>query len=166
MQFTIPAFGSAESSRLTIPLTQGQANFEEYLKGYSTIANRPTGSSVAAHVYAQTKLSYKTYNDEVHGVFDANKSDIPTDACQTAQSVWTSDNVTDHKSRKLQHSDILEIKGAHPNSESLSIILKSPTQICGRTVWQTAIPEMVVLYLSKHDSPLNKQPIHQDELDQ
>ena len=28
--------------------------------------NKPTGSSVAAHVYAQTKLSYETYNDEVH----------------------------------------------------------------------------------------------------
>jgi hypothetical protein len=44
--------------------------------------------------------------------------------------------------------------------------LKSPTQICGRTVWQTAVPEMVVLYLSAHDAPLNKKPIHPDELDQ
>jgi hypothetical protein len=156
---------------LTVPLTQGQANFEEYLKGYATITsdcrgepftapdktyvakaivrvegkitvttkhakliddrstlvvtdkiafdhtdaavhdNRPTGTSVAAHVYAQTKNSYETYNDEVHRVFVANKSAIPTDSCQTAQSVWTSDNVTVHKSRQLQHSDILEIKG-------------------------------------------------------
>ena len=213
MQFTIPSFGSAGSSRLTVPLTQGQAKFEEYLKGISDITsdcrgepftapdktyvakaivvvegkitvtskhakliddrstlvitdriafdrtnaalndNKPTGSSVADHIYAQSKNSYETYQDEVHGVFVANKSDIPTDACQTAQSVWTSNNVTVHKSRKLQHADILEIKGAHPNSESLSIILKSPTQVCGRTVWQTAIPEMFVLYLSKHDFP-------------
>ena len=121
---------------------------------------------MADHIYAQSKSSYETYQDEVHGVFVANKSDLPTDACQTVQSVWTSDNVTVHKSRKLQHADILEIKGAHPNSESLSIILKTPTQVCGRTVWQTAIPEMYVLYLSEHDSPLTKHPIHTDELDQ
>ena len=46
MQFTVPAFGSAQPSRLTIPLTQGQANFEEYLKGYSTIASDCKGGAI------------------------------------------------------------------------------------------------------------------------
>ena len=79
--------------------------------------HQPTGTSVAAHVYAQTKNSYETYNDEVYGVFVANKSAIPKDSCQTAQSVWASANVTVQKSSHLQHSDIIEISGAHPNSK-------------------------------------------------
>jgi hypothetical protein len=206
MQFSITSFGSAKSSRLTVPLIQGQATFEEYLKGYSIITSdcwgqpftapdetyvakaivrvegtikvmtrhaklvdnqstlvitdkiifnrtdadkhnhQPTGKSVAARVYAEAKNSYEFYKDEVFGVFVANKSAIPKDSCQTAQSVWSSSNVTVHKSRHLQHSDIIEISGKHPNSEKLSMILKSQTQICGRTVWLTAVPEMVVLY--------------------
>jgi hypothetical protein len=226
MQFTIPPFGSATSSRLTIPLTQGQANFEEYLKGYSTITSdcrgepftapdktyvakaivrvegsilvtskharlidnrntlvitdkisfdrkiaaerdhQSTGSSVAAHVYAQTKNLYEEYRDDIYGIFVANKTDIPKDACQTAQSVWTSSNVTIHKSRHPQHSDVIEITGVHTHSERLSMILKTQTQVCGRTVYSTAVQEMFVLYLSDHDAPLNKHPIHNDKLDQ
>jgi len=46
------------------------------------------------------------------------------------------------------------------------MILKTQTQVCGRTVYNTAVPEMVVLHLSNHDAPLNKHPIHADELDQ
>jgi hypothetical protein len=173
MQLSIPAFGSTTSSRLTVPLIQGQATFEEYLKGYSTIQldcrgqpftapeetyvtkaivrvegtikvmtrhaklvdnrstlvitdkivfdrtdadmhnHQPTGTSVAARVYTQAKNSYESYKDEVFGVFVANKSAIPKDSCQTAQSLWSSLNVTVHKYRHLQHSDIIEISGAH-----------------------------------------------------
>ena len=40
MQFTFPSFGSARELRLSVPLTQGQASFEEYLKGYSTVTLR------------------------------------------------------------------------------------------------------------------------------
>jgi hypothetical protein len=129
-------------------------------------SHQPTGKSVAARVYAEAKNSYKFYKDEVFGVFVANKSAIPKDSCQTAQSVWSSSNVTAYKSIHPQQSDIIEISGKHPNSEKLSMILKSQTQICGRTVWLTAVPEMVVLYLSAHDAPLNKEPIHPDKLDQ
>ena len=56
--------------------------------------------------------------------------------------------------------------GIHTNSEGLSMILKTQTQVCGRTVYSTAVQEMFVLYLSNHDAPLNKHPIHNDELDQ
>jgi hypothetical protein len=226
MQFTIPSFGSATSSRLSIPLTQGQATFEEYLKGYSTITSdcrgepftapdktyvakaivriegsilvqskharlindrqtlvitdkisfdrkaaakhnhKSTGSSVTAHVYAQTKNLYEEYRDDIYGIFVANKSDIPRDACETARSVWSSSNVTIHKSKHPQHSDVIEITGVHTHSERLSMILKSQTQVCGREVYSTAIQEMFVLYLSDHDAPLDKHPIHNDELDQ
>ena len=48
MQFSIPAFGSARSSRLTVPLTQGQASFEEYLKGYATITSDCRGEPFTA----------------------------------------------------------------------------------------------------------------------
>jgi hypothetical protein len=106
---------------------------------------------VAAQVYDEAKNSYKFYKDEVFGVFVANKSAIPKDSSRTAQSVWLSSNVTVHKFIHPQHSDIIEISGKHPNSEKLSMILKSQTQICGRTVWLTAVPEMVVLYLSAHE---------------
>ena len=226
MQFTIPPFGSAKSSRITVPLTQGQASFEEYLKGYSTInsdcrgepftapddtyvakaivriegtisvqtkharliddrqtlvitdkvsfnrqtaANRDhksTGSSVTAHIYAQTKNLYEEYRDDIFGIFVANKTDIPRDACQTARSVWSSANVTFHKSKHIMHSDVIEITGVHTHSEHLSMILKSKTQVCNREVYTTAIQELFVLTLSDHDAPLEKRPIKDDELNQ
>ena len=37
MQFTVPKFGTARAFRITVPLTQGQSNFEEFSVGYSTI---------------------------------------------------------------------------------------------------------------------------------
>ena len=46
--------------------------------------NQPTGNSVAAHIYAQTKNEYETYRDDIQGIFVANKSSIPTDTCKTA----------------------------------------------------------------------------------
>ena len=48
MQFSIPAFDSARSSRLSLPLTQGQASFEEYLKGYATITSDCRGEPFTA----------------------------------------------------------------------------------------------------------------------
>ena len=221
-----PPFGYAKASRLTVPLIQGHANFEEYLVGYATITSdcrgqpftapdktyvakaivrvegsvkvmtrtaklvddrnslvitdkiifnrssadkhvwKPTGKSVAARIYAEAKNSYEYYKDPIFGVFVANKSDIPANTCQTARSVWSSKNVTIHKAINQKHSDIIEIRGKHPNSEQISMIIKSPTQICGRTVWLTAVPEIYVLYLSEHDAPLDLEPIHSNELDQ
>ena len=127
---------------------------------------KPTGKSVAARIYAEAKNSYEYYKDPIFGVFVANKSDIPANTCQTARSVWSSKNVTIHKAINPKHSDIIEIRGKHPNSEQISMIIKSPTQICGRTVWLTAVPEIYVLYLSEHDAPLDLEPIHSNELDQ
>jgi hypothetical protein len=75
-------------------------------------------------------------------------------------------NVTIHRAINPQHSDIIKISGKHPNSEQISMILKSPTQICGKTVWLMAVLEIFVLYLSEHDAPLNKEPIYPNELDQ
>jgi hypothetical protein len=100
----------------------------------------------------------------IFGVFVANKSDIPENSSQTAQSVWSSKIVTIQRAINPKHLDIIEIRGKHPNSEQISI--KSLTQICGRTVWLTAVPEIFVLYLFEHDAPLNKDPIHPNELDQ
>ena len=37
MQFTVPKFGMARAFRITVPLTQGVSNFEEFSVGYSTI---------------------------------------------------------------------------------------------------------------------------------
>ena len=37
MQFTVPQFGTARAFKITVPLTQGQSNFEEFSVGYSTI---------------------------------------------------------------------------------------------------------------------------------
>ena len=47
-QFTFPSFGSARESRLSVPLTQGQASFEEYLKGYATITSDCRGQPFTA----------------------------------------------------------------------------------------------------------------------
>ena len=127
---------------------------------------KPTGKSVPARIYAEAKNRYEYYKDPIFGVFVANKSDIPANTCPTARSVWSSKNVTNHKAINSRHSDIIEIRGKHPNSEQISMIIKSPTQICGRTVWLTAVPEIYVLYLSEHDAQLDLEPIHSNELDQ
>jgi hypothetical protein len=191
MQFSLPLFGSAKASRLTVPLTQGHSTFEEYLVGYATINSdcrgqpftapddtyvdkaivrvegtikvvtrtaklinnraslvitdkimfnrsdadehvwKPRGKSVAARIYAEAKNDYDYYKDPIFGIFVANKSDIPENTCQTARSVWSSQNVTLHKAISPKYSDIIKIRGKHSSSEQISMIIKTPTQICG-----------------------------------
>ena len=186
MKFTFPVFGTAKRTRLSVPLTKGQASFEEYLVGYSTISsdcrgkpftssdgtyvakaivrlegsitvrtneakliknrsilvitdkiqfhrssianhvNEPVGDSVAAHLYAMSKNELEVYRDVTEGLFVTNKSSIPIDTCQTAQTVWSSTNVTIHHAMHPQTPDIIEVSEG-PNSVHLSIILKLPS---------------------------------------
>ena len=225
MKFSYPAVGTARRTRLSVPLTKGQAGFRGYLVGYSTISsdcrgkpftspdgdyvakaivrlegsvnvrtyeaklinnrselvitdkikfhrsdianqvNEPTGDSVAAHLYNMSKNELEVYRDVAEGLFVANKSQIPVDTCETAQTVWSSSNVTLHRAINPQTPDIVEVSKI-TNSEHLSILIKQPTKVCGRKVFQTAIPELVVLFLSSHDSPLPNHPVIQNELDQ
>ena len=225
MKFSYPEIGSAPRTRLSIPLLEGKASFEQFLVGFSTIdsdclgspftapngkkvakaivrltgtisvksfnaklvndrkeivitdkltfnrtqsidqVNEPVGDSVTAHIYADAKNQLEIFHDLNEGLFVANRSHIPASTCDTVQTVWTSKNVTFHKAIQLGTPDILEIS-RDKNSEHVSIILKSPTQICGRRVFRTAINELVVLILHPHDAPLPNPPVSTKEIDQ
>ena len=99
------------------------------------------------------------------GLFVANKSQSPDNSCETAQTIWSSPNVTLHRAINPRTPDIVEVCKDR-DSEHISILLKEPTQVCGRKVYQTAISELVVLFLSPHDSPLANHPVLRNELDQ
>ena len=127
--------------------------------------NKPTGDSVAAHLYAASKNELEVYHDVAEGLFVANKSQIPQNTCETAQTIWSSPNVTLHRAINPHTPDIVEVS-KDKDSEHISILLKEPNQVCGRKVYQTAIPELVVLFLSPHDSPLTNHPVLKNELGQ
>ena len=44
--------------------------------------------------------------------------------------------------------------------------MKTPTQICGRTAFLTAVPGIYVVFINKHDAHLEVEQIHTDELSQ
>ena len=63
-------------------------------------------------------------------------------------------------------SDIIEVRGTHNTFERVSLILKAPSQICGRTALHTAVNEIYVVLLQEHDAPIDIKSIHDNELSQ
>ena len=53
--------------------------------------------SVGARIYKKAKESYEAYEDPVLRFYVVNKEEIPENQCDTAFTVWTSDQVTYNK---------------------------------------------------------------------
>ena len=126
------------------------------------------GLSVGATLFKSAQENYESFQDPVFGVYVIKRKDIPANECDTARTIWTSNEVTFHEALKKTGAsieDIIEVKGKHEGSEMVALSLKGKTNICGRSARRTAVGEVYIVELGMSESKLDIEEMHDIELD-
>ena len=123
--------------------------------------------SVGATLFKSALEKYESFQDPVFGVYVIKKKDIPLTECDTARTIWTSNEVIFHEALKKSGAieDIIEVKGKQEGSEMVALSLKGKTNICGRAARRTAVGEVFIVELGMSESKLDIEEMHSIELD-